>query len=48
MVNNKQAGEGFEYHLLVVGMAATLVVLGGKKWSLDRWLAKKIMKGYQS
>jgi len=33
---------------LVVGMAATLVVSGGGKWTLDRWLAKKIMKGYQS
>lgn len=36
----KQAGEGFEYHLLVVGMALALVVSGGGKWSLDRLLSK--------
>jgi putative oxidoreductase len=37
----KQAGEGFEYHLLVVGIALALVIRGGGKWSLDRLLAKK-------
>ena len=37
----KQAGEGFEYHLLVVGMALALTISGGGKWSLDRLLAKK-------
>jgi putative oxidoreductase len=37
----KQAGEGFEYHLLVVGMALALVITGGGKWSLDRLLVKK-------
>lgn len=33
-----QAGEGFEYHLLVVGMALALIIRGGGKWSLDRLL----------
>ena len=37
----KQAGEGFEYHLLVVGMALALTINGGGKWSLDRLLSKK-------
>lgn len=37
----KQAGEGFEYHLLVVGMALALVIRGGGKWSLDRLLSDK-------
>jgi len=37
----KQAGEGFEYHLLVVGMALALIISGGGKWSLDRLLATK-------
>lgn len=32
----KQTGEGFEFHLLVVGMALALVIGGGGKWSLDR------------
>jgi putative oxidoreductase len=36
-----QAGEGFEYHLLVVGMALALVISGGGQWSLDRLLSKK-------
>ncbi|MEI6178918.1 MAG: DoxX family protein [Verrucomicrobiota bacterium] len=30
-----QKGEGFEYHLLAVGMALALVLRGGGKWSLD-------------
>jgi len=37
----QQAGEGFEFHLLVVGMALALVISGGGKWSIDRLLAKK-------
>lgn len=33
-----QAGEGFEYFLLVIGMAASLFLTGGGRWSLDaRW-----------
>jgi len=36
-----QAGEGFEFHLLVVGMALALILSGGGKWSLDRLLAIK-------
>ncbi|MBK7642371.1 MAG: DoxX family protein [Planctomycetes bacterium] len=35
-----QAGEGFEYHLLVIGMALALLVSGGGSFSLDRRLAK--------
>lgn len=35
-----QGGEGFEYHLLVVGMALALVISGGGKWSQDRLLSK--------
>ncbi|MEW6594301.1 MAG: DoxX family protein [Thermodesulfobacteriota bacterium] len=33
-----QAGEGYEYHLLVLGMAAALVVRGGGLFSVDRLL----------
>ena len=33
-----QAGEGFEYHLLVIGIALALVVRGGGMLSLDRAL----------
>lgn len=30
-----QKGEGFEYHLLAVGIAAFLVIRGGGKWAAD-------------
>lgn len=33
-----QQGEGYEYHLLVIGAAAALVLTGGGRWSLDRRL----------
>jgi putative oxidoreductase len=40
----QQTGEGFEYHLLVIGMSLALLVVGGGKWSLDgliaRWLGE--------
>ena len=40
----QQSGEGFEYHLLVIGMSLVLLVVGGGKWSLDgviaRWLGE--------
>lgn len=36
----QQQGEGFEYHLLVIGMSAALVLTGGGAWSLDRIIAR--------
>lgn len=33
-----QAGEGFEYHLLVIGICLALALAGGGRWSLDRKL----------
>jgi putative oxidoreductase len=30
-----QPGEGFEYHLLVLGMALSLIIGGGGAWSVD-------------
>jgi putative oxidoreductase len=38
----KQAGEGFEYHLLVIGMSLALLIAGGGKWSVDGAIAKKL------
>jgi putative oxidoreductase len=32
----KQKGEGFEYHLLVIGICLALMISGGGKWSVDR------------
>ncbi len=37
----QQAGEGFEYHLLVLGMCLALVVSGGGRWSADGVIAEK-------
>jgi putative oxidoreductase len=31
-----KAGEGFEYHLLMIGMAIALIIAGGGLWSVDR------------
>ena len=38
----QQQGEGFEYHLLVIGIAAALLVTGGGRWSLDREIAQRL------
>jgi putative oxidoreductase len=35
-----QKGEGFEYHLLVIAMAAALLLRGAGAFSLDRLLSK--------
>jgi putative oxidoreductase len=34
-------GEGYEYHLLVIGMSLALLVSGAGKWSVDYALQKK-------
>ena len=36
-----QAGEGVEYHLLVIGLALSLVISGGGRFSVDAALAKQ-------
>jgi putative oxidoreductase len=36
----QQKGEGFEYHLLVIGIALALLIRGGGKWSVDRALTR--------
>lgn len=37
-----QAGEGFEYHLLVLAMAISLALSGGGKYSYDRYLTNNL------
>ena len=37
-----QAGEGFEYHLLAIGMAVALMIAGGGRWSVDRFLGELV------
>ncbi|MDG5491305.1 DoxX family protein [Psychroserpens sp. SPM9] len=36
-----QAGEGYEYSLLIIGLALTIIVNGSGKWSLDNLILKK-------
>jgi putative oxidoreductase len=35
-----QGGEGFEYHLLALGLAVALIVGGAGAWSLDALVAQ--------
>ena len=37
-----QEGEGFEFHLLYIGMMLSLLVSGAGKWSLDHIIHKKL------
>lgn len=40
--SGQQAGEGFEFHLLAIGMAVALAISGGGRFSLDRWVAERL------
>lgn len=42
--SGKQAGEGYEYHLLVLGMTAAIMIMGAGAFSLDRLIWHK--RGY--
>lgn len=35
-----QKGEGFEYHLLAIGLGIGIMLLGGGKWSFDQLIRK--------
>jgi putative oxidoreductase len=38
----QKAGEGFEFHLLAIGMAVALIITGGGRWSVDRFLGESV------
>jgi len=38
----QQQGEGYEYHLLVIGLAAALLVTGAGRWSVDRAVTERL------
>lgn len=38
--SGQQAGEGFEYHLLALGIVLALLVTGSGRWSVDRELTR--------
>ncbi len=37
-----QKGEGYEYHLLALGLALAVMIGGGGKWSVDGALSQKL------
>jgi putative oxidoreductase len=37
-----QAGEGFEYHILAIALAAVVMVKGAGNWSIDKLLSAKL------
>jgi putative oxidoreductase len=39
--SGQMQGEGFEYHLLVVGIAIALLINGSGRWAVDRVLMKR-------
>ncbi len=40
--SGKQAGEGYEFHLLAIGVAVVLMIRGGGKWSADSAIASNL------
>jgi putative oxidoreductase len=40
----QQQGEGFEYHLLVLGMSAGLLIAGAGKWAVDGRIARRLTR----
>jgi len=42
--NRNQKGEGFEYHLLALGIAITLMIVGAGAWSLDGVLSNRSIR----
>jgi putative oxidoreductase len=36
-----QAGEGFEYHILVIALAVVVIIKGSGSLSVDRWLSSR-------
>lgn len=42
--SGKAAGEGFEYHLLMIAIGLALVIKGGGRWSVDGAIAKRLKR----
>jgi putative oxidoreductase len=40
--SGKQTGEGYEYHLLVIGISLALLITGAGKWSVDKVIAERV------
>jgi putative oxidoreductase len=44
----QQTGEGFEYHLLVIGIGLSLMATGAGKWSIDHVIGQRLMAQEQA
>ncbi len=40
--SGNQKGEGFEYHLLTLGLAVGVILAGAGKWSIDSALSRRL------
>ena len=40
----KQAGEGFEYHLLVIAISLAIMIEGAGRWSVDRAIGSALRR----
>jgi putative oxidoreductase len=40
--SGKQAGEGFEFHLLAIAMSLAILIGGAGRWSVDRAIGKRV------
>ncbi len=40
--SGKQQGEGYEYHVLMIGIVIALLMTGAGRWSADRLIAEKL------
>ena len=47
-----QRGEGYEFHLLALGLGAVILIMGSGALSVDRWLSDRgssgVVKMYRS
>ena len=41
--SGNQAGEGFEYHILAIGISVALIISGAGSFSADQWVEKNIL-----
>lgn len=46
--SGQQAGEGFEYHLLAIGIAIALMIMGSGRWSVDAALQQPVKSEYEN
>jgi len=40
--SGKQAGEGFEYHILAIAISVAILIAGAGRWSIDREIGKRM------